>query len=111
MLSAPRRLASLSLIVLTSLLAACGSDSPTDPGAQHPTGVAVTATSATTARVTFVGHSGDASYVVERAVGAATAFAIVGTVPASSTTTSYSYDDSGLVPATQYQYRVSAVRG
>ena len=111
MLVAPRKLASLSLLALASLVAACGSDSPTDPGAQHPTGVTVTSTSATTARVSFVGHSGDASYVVERAGGATTAFAVVGNVPASSASTSYGFDDSGLTPATQYQYRVSAVRG
>jgi hypothetical protein len=112
MLAAPRKLVSTSILLLASALAACGGDNnPTDPGAQHPTAVAVTSTGATTARVTFTGHAGDASYVIERAGGATTTFASVGTVPAVTTSTSYSFDDTGLTPATQYQYRVSSVRG
>lgn len=102
------RLLSSSALALAALLAACGDDDtgqePTtlDP----PTNIAVTATSATTANVTWTAAEDATSYVIQRGDGATgTTYVTAGT---SATT---SFDDSGLNPQSQYRYRVASVSG
>jgi hypothetical protein len=96
-----------SLLVAALLAAGCD-DSPTGESLGVPTSVAATASSPTAVTVSYGAVSGAASYVIERATGAAgtnLTYAQVGT----STTTSYA--DAGLQPNTTYQYRVAAVSG
>jgi hypothetical protein len=93
-------------LVATSGLAACGDDNPVEPvRPPTPPNVVVSATSATAVRVTFDAVSGATAYLVQRASGAAGAYATAGT---PNTTT---FDDVGLEPNTAYRYRVAAVRG
>ena len=105
----PIRLLSASVLAFATVLSACGEDDggtePPPPTLAAPTGVAVTATSAFTARVTWTAATGATSYVVQRATGATGGtFETVGT---ASTTT---FDDSGLNPESQYRYRVAVRR-
>ena len=102
------RLMSGSALVLAAFISACGGDD--DPGTgpttlNPPTGVTATATSATTAHLAWTAADGATSYVIQRVAGAGTNFETVGT---SSTT---SFDDSGLLPESQYRYRVASVSG
>src|SRR5919112_2192198 len=94
-----------------ALVAACGSDSPTDPGPQTVLGLAATPKGATSIQLSFTGTAGDASYSVERAAGAAGTFAAAGTVPAPATGGTVTWDDTGLSASTLYRYRVITVRG
>lgn len=101
----------IPLLTLAVLSAACGSDDPSGPVAPAaPLGVQVSATGSTTIRVTFPSASGIASYTIERAEGAAGAFAQAGTVTAPLTAGTVTYDDTGLKPQTLYRYRVLAVK-
>ncbi|HUF70165.1 MAG TPA: fibronectin type III domain-containing protein [Longimicrobiales bacterium] len=96
----------LGLIVgLALVTGGCDEDDPSSPGLSVPTGVTVTAISATSAQVTYNAVSGATSYIVQRADGTAGAFATVGT-PSATT-----YDDSGLNPSSTYRYRVAASSG
>lgn len=103
------RLLSGSAIAVAALLSACGDDDDDGTGPNTldpPTGVVATATSATTASVTWTAADGATSYVIQRAPGAqGSNFATVGT---SSTT---SFDDTGLTPESPYRYRVGSVSG
>lgn len=101
---APRFRAALALGVL---LVACGGDDPVDPTPtlDPPTAVAVTATSATTARVTWTAAATATSYLVQRAQGTAGGFENVGSTAGTS------FDDSGLNAETQYRYQVASVSG
>ena len=93
-------------------LAACGDDDdPTAPTVDPPLGLQVTATSSSTARISFNGRAADDSYTLERAEGAAGTFASVTTINAPNTDGTVTFDDTGLSPATQYRYRVKATRG
>lgn len=95
-------------MLLAGTLAACSDDGdPTAPAPAIPAGVAVTATGATTARVTWTGVLNADGYTVERAAGAAGSFAQVGSTPGTQT----QYDDNGLLAGTTYRYRVAARRG
>jgi len=99
-----------SALALAALLSACGGDDDdggTGPTTLNPpTGVTATATSATTAYVTWIAADGATSYVIQRGAGATGAtYETVGT---SSTT---AFDDSGLNPESQYRYRVASVSG
>jgi hypothetical protein len=82
--------------------AACDDD-PSGVNLVPPSGVTATATGPRSVRVTFAAVSGADSYVVQRA--GTGAFATVGTP------TTPAYDDTNLVTATQYRYRVAAVAG
>lgn len=99
---ARRGLAGLALIA--ALTAACSDDGgPTGPSITAPTGLTVTATGATSVRVTFSAVSGATKYIVERATGAAgSTFAKVGEPTATT------FDDTGLLANTAYRYRVAA---
>lgn len=97
-----RRLLGLALIA--ALAAACSDDDPTGPGISAPTGVTVTATGATSARVTFNAVSGATKYIVERSagIGAGLSFTKAGETQTTA------FDDTGLQPNTDYTYRVAA---
>jgi hypothetical protein len=96
----------LGLIVgLALVTGGCDEDDPSSPGLSVPTGVTVTAISATSAQVTYNAVSGATSYIVQRADGTAGAFATVGTPSATA------FDDSGLNPSSTYRYRVAASSG
>jgi len=103
------RLFSGSALALAALISACGGDDDGGTGPttlNPPTGVTATATSATTAHVTWTAADGATSYVIQRGAGATgTTYEAVGT---SSTT---AFDDSGLNPESQYRYRVASVSG
>lgn len=95
-------------IAATGLLAAC-SDSNGGSGPntlQPPTGVAVTQTSLTSATVSWTASSGATGYLVQRAGSDNPGtFATLGTGAVAGT----SFDDSGLLSALSYSYRVAAV--
>ena len=106
-----RRMMSYGLIAMSVLLAACGSDS-TGPSKPQPIlGLNVTAKGATAVRLTFNSVAGDNSYDIERAEGAAGAFAAVSTVTAPSTAGLVTFDDTGLKPNTLYRYHVFTNKG
>ena len=105
------RFALSGLVLAAALFAACSDDGTTEPNVNPPLGLAVTATGATTARVTFNSLAGDNSFIIERAEGAGGAFASVATPQAPATPGTVTFDDAGLQPSTQYRYRVAAVRG
>ena len=91
----------------TLALAACSSDKTTGPTDLPPNGAAVTAPSATSARITWNKLSDATSYSVERAVGASGGtFAVISAAGLTDTT----YLDTGLEPSAAYRYRVQAVR-
>ncbi len=100
-----RRIPYASLLLVALSVTACDDDDPTAPRLDAPTGVQAVATSPTSVDVTFNAVSGAASYRVERAEGASTAFAQVGT---TSTT---SFTDGDVDPETTYAYRVAAAAG
>lgn len=104
MTAAPRRLFAATLFLGAGLLGACDDDSTSPPNVPAVTGVTVSATSPTTARVTFAGVADAVRYDVQRAQGeSGGSFTSVGqpTTPV--------FDDSGLQPNTAYRYRVAAV--
>jgi hypothetical protein len=107
-----RRMMTYGLTAMSVLvLAACGSDS-TGPSAPQPIlGLNVTAKGATATQLTFNSVAGDNSYDIERAEGAAGAFAAVTTVTAPSTPGLVTYDDTGLKPSTLYRYHVITSKG
>ena len=89
------------------VLAACSSDKTTGPTDLPPTNAAVTAPSATTARITWSKVSDATSYSVQRVVGASGGtFATIS--PAGLTDTTFL--DTGLEPSAAYRYRVQATR-
>ncbi len=109
------RLESRRFLLLTTAAAlivgsasACSSDSTTPeptPAVSAPTGVAATATSSTTVRVTWNQVSDASSYEVDRAEGSGT-FTNV-----QSGLTSTFLEDTGLKASTQYRYQVRATSG
>jgi hypothetical protein len=112
MIQLTRKARRATLLALAAGVVACGSDGPTETGVQPPTGVQVTATGASSVRITFTGRAGDASYVIERArVGTTTTFAAIATVPAPAGGGAVTFDDVGLEANTSYQYRLATVRG
>ena len=100
-----RRSSATAILMGMALLAGCGSD-PVEPSNDPPTGLAVTAASSTSNTVTWSASSGATQYVLERAQGAAGAFAEINRPAASAIT----YTDNGLLPSTQYRYRLAVVR-
>ena len=113
MIALRRKLLPTLALCAGALTAACGSDDPASPPvAETPSNLVVTSPSTTSAHITFDGHTGDVSYVVERAAGASGGtFASVATPSAPTSGTTVSLDDNGLTANTTYRYRVSAVRG
>ncbi len=88
-------------------LSACGSDKSTGPTDLPPTNAAVTAPTATTARITWNKVADATSYNVERAVGASGGtFTVISAAGLTDTV----FVDSGLEPSAAYRYRVQAVR-
>jgi hypothetical protein len=96
-----------------ALATACGSDNPAEPPvAVTPTNLTINSTGATSANITFQGHAGDDSYIIERATGATGGtFTSIATPAAPASGTTVSVDDNALSANTTYRYRVSAVRG
>lgn len=92
-------------------LAACGDDDPVSPTVNPPLGLQVTALGSSSIQVSFNGRAVDDSYTIERAEGAAGAFATVATVNAPATDGTVTYNDTGLSAQTMYRYRVKAIRG
>jgi hypothetical protein len=102
------RLIGFLAIMLLGLSSACSNDQTgPGPGDGPPTGLAVSATGATTARVTWSAAPNVATFILERAPAGASSFAEIAR-PAGTAT---SYDDSGLLPGTTYRYRIAAIRG
>ncbi len=97
------------------LVTACGGDDGpgTGPGNDPtpPLGLQVSTLGATSIRVQFQSTAGDNTYIVERAEGAAGAFARDTTITAPATASAISYTDAGLKATTAYRYRVKAQRG
>lgn len=107
----PRRIAVATAFAVILLASACSSDSSTAPTVTPVLGAAALASSSSAVKVTFNSKSGDTGYNIERAEGAAGAFAQVGTVAAPPTASTVSYTDAGLKAATMYRYRVITMRG
>ncbi len=102
-----RSIAGIGLVASSLVLSACGSDGPAAPTDLPPASAAVTAPSATTARVTWSRVADATNYAVQRAVGASGGtFATVS--PATQTDTVLV--DTGLEPSAVYRYRVQAIR-
>jgi hypothetical protein len=100
------------LVVLGGLTAACSDDNGTSPSPQPepelvaPSGVAVSALGPNRVRISFAPVTGASEYVIERAQGASGgSFAQVGT------TSSTSWEDSGVSAQNTYRYRVAARAG
>ena len=103
---------SAAVVVAAFLLSACGGDEAAGPATPFaPLGVSVSATGSSSIRITFSSSAGVNSYVIERAEGAAGAFAQATTLPAPVVVGPLSFDDTGLKVQTLYRYRVSAVQG
>lgn len=102
------RLYVAALAALACTIVACGDDDPPTGNntPNPPTGVTVTATSATSLRVTFTGVTGASGYVIERAQGATGGtFTVIDTVTASP------FEDASLAPSTTYRYRIATLSG
>ena len=113
-MSITRHFAAVATIVSLSLAAACGSDNggSTEPIVIQPViGVAATALSSQSVKITFTSRTGDNSFNIERAEGAAGTFAAAGTVTAPATPGPVTWTDNGLKVNTMYRYRVFAVQG
>lgn len=113
-MSLTRRFAAAASVLSIALAAACGSDDPSSPPVKTVDpiiGVAATALGSNSVKVTFNSRTGDNSFVVERAEGAAATFAQAGTVTAPATPGAVTYMDNGLKANTQYRYRVTATAG
>ncbi len=108
-----RQLFRFSAIALLPLaLTACGDDDPSGPDRPAaPFGVTAIATGASSIRLSFTSAAGVSSYTIERAEGAAGAFAQAGTVAAPATPATVTFDDNGLAVHTLYRYRVISVAG
>ncbi len=109
--SLTRRLLKVSALASLLAVAACGDDdddgggvTPPPPALVAPTGVAGTSPSPTSIRVTWTAVTGATSYEVERATGAAGAFAAAGTATTPELVV------TGLAPETDYRFRVRALR-
>lgn len=99
------RRALVAALSIFAFAAACSDSS--GPSAPNPIlGLSTTAVNTTSIRLTFNSAAGDGSYDVERAEGAAGAFAQVTTVPAPATPGPVSYTDANLKVNTAYRYRI-----
>ena len=113
-MSMTRHFAAVATVVSLSLAAACGSD---DGGSTQPIviqpviGVAASALSSQSVKITFTSRAGDNSFNIERAEGASGTFGAAGTVAAPATPGPVTWTDNGLKVNTMYRYRVFAVQG
>ncbi len=100
----------LTALAATSIfVAACGdSTGPTTP--TTVTDLAATPVGTNKIELTWTGTSGE-GYKLERATGAATAFALIATVDALAADGMQTYTDSGLVVDQDYSYRITSVVG
>jgi hypothetical protein len=112
-LSLTRRLAAATGALSIALAAACGSDSTSPPvkTVDPVIGVTAVALSSSAIKVTFNSRTGDNSFTIERAEGAAGTFSQAGTATAPATPGVVTYNDNGLKANTQYRYRVTATAG
>jgi hypothetical protein len=99
-----RRISCSTLLAGLTIVVAC--DNNNAPNDTPPSGLTATATSATAIHLAWTAASGATQYVIERAVGAAGAFAEINRPAAGATT----FDDTGLLPSAQYRYHIAAVR-
>lgn len=97
----------IALAATGVMLSACSSDGSTGPTDLPPSNAAVTAPSATSARITWNKVADATSYTVQRAIGTTGGtFATIS--PAGLTDTIFL--DTGLEPSAAYRYRVQATR-
>ena len=96
----------MAVVLGMALLGACSDDDPVTPSNNPPAGLAASASGSTGINLTWTAATGVTQYVLERAQGASGTFAEINR-PAGSAT---SYSDTGLLPTTQYRYRIAAVR-
>jgi hypothetical protein len=101
-----RASAAAAALALAAACSSSGNDDLVDPNRNVPTGLSATATTATTARVSFSAVANATSYIIERAAGATG-----GTFVQVGTSTTTTFEDTGLNPGQAYQYRVAAVVG
>ena len=96
-----------SAIAMIALSAAACSDSNTGPSAPDPiVGLSTNAKGSSSIQLSFNSRAGDTSYDIERAKGAAGAFAQITSIPAPATPGTISYTDAGLEVNTVYRYHV-----
>ncbi|MEO5904146.1 MAG: fibronectin type III domain-containing protein [Gemmatimonadaceae bacterium] len=101
-----RRKVASAVALLAFAVAGCSNDS-TGPSNPNPIlGLTSTAKSVSSVQLTFNSVAGDASYDIERAEGAAGAFAVVTNLPAPSTPGQLIYTDTNLKVNTLYRYHV-----
>ena len=101
----------LAVAIAASIVAAACSDS-TGPSAPNPIlGLSPTAKNSSSIQLAFNSTSGDGSYDIERAEGAAGAFANIANVPAPSTPGQVIYLDTNLKQNTLYRYHVITNKG
>lgn len=106
-----RRKISSALALLALIVSGCTNDS-TGPSAPNPIlGLSSTPKSSSSVQLTFNSVTSDASYDIERAEGAAGAFAAVTNIPAPSTPGQVSYTDTNLKVTTLYRYHVITNKG
>jgi len=96
----------MAVVLAMALLGACSDEDPVTPSNNPPAGLAAAAAGSTGINLTWTAATGVTQYVLERAQGAAGTFGEINR-PASSAA---SYNDTGLLPTTQYRYRIAAVR-
>jgi len=107
-LDARKAFALAAAVLLAGAAAACDDSLTSTTGSGEltpPLGVAAAPSGATSIRVTWNLVPSATGYTVERAAGAG-AFAVVGANVAGTF-----YDDAAVQPATQYRYRVQALKG
>jgi hypothetical protein len=97
-------------ILAAAILAGCDSDNGTGPTEPQPlpapSGVAVSALTPTSVRISFAPVAGATEYVIQRTQGASG-----GTFADAGTTSETSWTNEGLSPSTTYRFRVRARGG
>ena len=107
-----RRALSVAALLAGAFSVGCKSDSATAPVAPNPIlGFNVAVKSSASVQYTFTTVLGDVSYDVQRAEGAAGAFATDTIISAPSTATAVSVTRGGLKVATAYRFRVITTKG
>jgi hypothetical protein len=107
-----KRRSLISAVAMIALYAAACSDSTTGPSAPDPiVGLSTSAKSSSSIQLSFNSRAGDTSYDIERAEGAAGAFAQITSIPAPATAGAVTYVDAGLKVSTTYRYHVITTKG
>src|SRR6476620_11016190 len=102
----------LAATVAAFTIIAVGCTDNTAPAAPDPIlGLSTTAKSSSSVQLTFNSSAGDQSYDIERAEGAAGAFAQVKSVAAPATPGQITWVDENLKVSTQYRYHVITNKG